>query len=168
MPTYRAGGYFMDAVGRRCRVSFWVTEANIPTAASSADSIMNTVYPMSHANLFAGVGVYYRSTSPLAYGGTGFYQTAQDKAVLLWQDAQGAVHRMPIPAPVNSIFYADLETVDPASALVAAWASAMGTYNGTGPYGDAFQQVIGGYRIRRRMPRRITFGLLTPALGGPA
>lgn len=78
----------------------------------------------------------------------GAYPSVEDKAALRWQSADdGSTYKMQIPAPIDSLFLPDGETVDPANALVIALTDSLSGSFCTETGGANFV-FLGGKRIR--------------------
>lgn len=56
---------------------------------------------------------------------SGPYPTVQDVALMIFRTDAGTTVRITVPGPKSAMFKADLQTVDPASALAAAIISAV-------------------------------------------
>lgn len=73
------------------------------------------------------------------------FQGVRDTAVLQFSTAAGSIVKVAIPAPQASIFLADMETVDPANASIAALV-ALVLANVVTPGGVALVNFLGGSR----------------------
>lgn len=82
-------------------------------------------------------GLSLTAVDPADVGTTeaGAYDSAQDKALFTFTSV-GGQYQIAIPAPDESIFLPDKETVNPANADVVAFVDAIET-NGTDPNGNA-------------------------------
>jgi hypothetical protein len=127
-------------------------------------------------------GPYTTQNQPWETGvnSDGDYRSVEDKAVMVFGDANGGIHRFQIAGPEASIFYPDQETVDPTQAVVSQFIADVlnSTYNGFSPQttvhaafvgnsGIALTYWIGGYRRRAKQQRKLTIFTLDPMLTGP-
>lgn len=160
---------FADAKGRVGRVQMWVTYGNLTDAATKVTALDGAIIGLSNGNAYRSGGVVGSFDGPPGYGATAVYEDAEDKAVMTFQDAMGAIHRYSIPAPKQAIFLADGETVNPANALVTAFTGAMTAASGTAFVSSrsqiALTVFLGGFRQKRRMQRRLNIRVLAPGLG---
>lgn len=125
-----------------------------PTAEAIADAnttallLSAAVDSATNANVrqfSLNIGNFQDGTIPAI---TGKYPNREDKAELNWRGADGSPYKMELPAPKDAIFLAsDLETVDPASLLVAAITTALNTGFATTTGATVFT-FVGGKRIR--------------------
>lgn len=75
------------------------------------------------------------------------FLNVQDYADLLFQSsADGSIARLTLPAPLQSIFLADLETVDPTAIAVLIADVTVSLLTGTGQIADTY---LGGVRRRK-------------------
>lgn len=111
----------------------------------------------------------------------GDYRSVEDKAVFVFGDAAGGLHRYQVANPESDLFMADGETIDVSQAVNKQLIADMlhATFSGTapnvdivspvcGPSGALLVQWIGGYRRRAKQQRKLTIYTLAPDLGGPA
>jgi hypothetical protein len=115
-----------------------------------------------------------------AFNSTGDYKAVEDKAVFVFQDQAGVVHRYQLPCPLASIFMADQQTIDVSQAVVKQFLADMlfQTIGGTAPGANTLHPIVsasnyplmsfvGGYRLMRKMQRKFNIFTLNPALNGP-
>ena len=163
-----------DAKGNTSTMRYYLN-SNGDTAANAvllAASLQTTWAAMSNAALQASQG--FDSVIGVAqYGAQADYQDITMKAVLVFQDSAGGLHRFQVPAPKVSIFLADRQTVDPANTDVAAFIAAMGA-TGSPPAspgvfvstrtGEYFANYMGGFFRAAKIRRRSNVLILTPSL----
>jgi len=97
------------------------------------------------------------------------YQNVEQKAVMVFQDAAGQLHRFMIPAPKVGIFLADRQTVDPTVATVITFITQMTVVDVNGVYVATRQDIplsnfMGGYFAAKKLQRRGNVLVLTPSL----
>lgn len=105
-----------------------------------------------------------------AHASGGAYESVIEKAVLVFQDAAGQLHRFEVPAPKIAIFKADKVTVDPANGLVVTFIGLMAS----GTFGVSATVVsrqdiplanfMGGVFRGRKLRRRLNILVLEPDL----
>lgn len=114
--------------------------------------------------------------TPSAYGASGGYDGAEDRAVFAFATAQGTIGKIGIPAPKSGIFLSDDQTVDPSNADVAAFVAAMlsgtpvagvtGIYGAT-KSGTTFTTFLGALRVRGKTRRKLNIWVRNPELTAP-
>jgi hypothetical protein len=143
------------------------TAADLTTYAATLPALINAV---SNAVIVSAIGPYSLESTG-AYGTNSEYANAVDKAELVMQASDNTLHKVGIPAPIlDSVFYADGETVDPSATELAALITALtgATSHAVAPRSHApFNAALGGMRIRVKNRRRTNIRTLTPDLGGP-
>lgn len=97
------------------------------------------------------------------------YQTIEQKAVFVFQDAVGNLHRYQVPAPKIALFQADRQTIDPSNSAVIAFKNYMTTPDTNGVFactkdGQPFSNFMGGYFRAAKLQRKLNVLVLTPAL----
>jgi hypothetical protein len=161
----RQSTIWRDGKGNTAASRFWVSgSGTVATQAAAASAVivaMNAITGLAlqsasgPSTTFAQEAVY---PSPV----TG-YDTAEDKAVFVFQTAAGTRHSYAVPGPLTSIFLADLQTVNPANAGVIAYVGAV-IANVTNAHGDAVAFFVGGVRRRGKNRRKLNIFVLTPSL----
>lgn len=129
------------------------TEAAAVAAAIAAAS-------NAHLDSFTGSAV----AAPVAGGTVGRFIDIEDKCVVVVQTTSGALHRFSIPAPKDTCFLADGETMDGAGPGQAVGAALL-TY-GLSQDGVSFTSIVGGYRDRVRTQRKFNVRTRDTALTG--
>jgi hypothetical protein len=159
---------FRDAKGQTATVKFFVHAADEPTALTDAQAIVTALADaaLTNAALQNAKGAYTTQPTVNTYGTNAVYETIEDKAMLTFETASGAIHRYQVPAPVAAIFLADDETVDPANAKVTALTAAM-IGKACSEDGVLIASYIGGIRIRKKLKRKFNIFTLNPAETGP-
>lgn len=115
------------------------------------------------------------------FNSTGDYFSVEDKMTLNFITATGAIHRVQIPAPLRSLFLADQETVDKLNVTTSQFVADVlqATYNAIAPRaailrpacdrdGVVLVKFIGGFRLRRKMQRKVNIYTLSANLDEPA
>jgi hypothetical protein len=162
MPT-RAYATLRDAKNQTASVHFFCGGAG-PTGdvGAEAGAVAAAIGAASNAHLESWTGSAVAAS--VAGSGTGRFIDAEDKCVVVLQTTSGAVHRFSIPAPKDTCFLADGETMDGAGPGQAVGAALL-TY-GASQDGVAFDSVIGGYRTRSKTQRRFGVRTRNPVLTG--
>ena len=83
----------------------------------------------------------------------GDYESAEDRALFVFVDPSGSRYKLSVPAPLDTIFLGDKETVDPENEDVVAFIGAMET-NAKGRAGGALTYVGGAKRVRNPRHKR--------------
>lgn len=145
---------FRDAKGQTAVVKTWIAGAADANAQrTAANAVTVAVSNISNCNVISLRGPYDLGPLPIVYGVSGEFDNALDKLMYAFADANGALHRFQIPAPLAAVFLADKQTADQSNALIIALNTAFVT-NVVGRQGQPLTTVIGGVRIRRKYPRR--------------
>lgn len=156
-----------DAKGNTARTSFFVANAGTAiTEAAASDAITTPLAALTNCVNAGQTGPRTNPKTEVVYGTAATYATVEDKVVFTFQTATGDIHRMQVPAPIEAIFLADGETVDPANTLVVAFSSAF-IANAVSQNGEAITFGAFGTRIRRKIHRKGTNFTKNPALTGP-
>lgn len=185
MATLPAGVTVRDAKGQTGRTRIFVTNQGAGTGLdiiNVAGTNLVNLLALSNGQAISTFGAAAPGSpagltvSPFGYGANAVYEDSADKAIMVFADAAGYMHRFQVPCPKTAIFKADGETVDSANALVstfttgmlAAAAAAPNAANVTTKDGRALSAFIGGYRLRRRQTRRINIFVKSSDLATPA
>lgn len=148
-------------------------------AAGAIDAAVTALAAASNAAIIDVTGINeFGLFSPLFRGTAAQFADVEDKArlVFLYGDsgptAEFSLVRLEIPAPKLAIFYADQETVNSAVPLMVAITTALSTIDATGGRftnraGLVYVNFVGGYRIRRKLQRKLTLYDLSPNLDEP-
>lgn len=156
-----------DAKGNTVRVSYFVASTGTAiTQATAAQNVINTIVPLTNATGAGAIGPLTVPRTEVVYGTNSPYPNVEDKANFTFQDANGSIHRFQVPAPKDTIFLADGETVDPANTDVVAFVAAV-IANCVTAEGNAIAFGANGTRIRRKMHRKFNIFTKDPALTGP-
>lgn len=134
---------------------------------SPADVATNTVIFLPNFQAVSNAHVTWPggvATAPVA-GTAAVYGNVEDKAVFVFQDAAGSLHKYQVPAPIAAIFQADGETIDYANAAVGTLVTAF-LSNFVTREGIALSASVGGYRRRSPAQRRFSIRTRNPALTG--
>lgn len=163
----------------KVRICWTVTPAEAMTAtfgetvAQNVAAVLPLINALSNAS-FVGVGGA-NLVQDLAYGlSTSETDNAEDAVELAFQTANGTVSRISVPAPLDSIFLADNQTVNPANGDVAALVTQLlqtASWSGNGvastKSGAALVAFLGGVRVRRSTRRRMNIFVRNPELTAP-
>lgn len=159
---------FRDAKGdvASVRVYCVFTGGTQVDAAAKCGAVRTALVALTNAAYQGGRG-FDVAVGVAQYGASALYQDVEDKANLVWQDAAGGLHHMMIPSPVSGMFLSDSKTVNPAA--ITALTTAMTVASPDGVYisnraGIPLINYMGGYRIARRLRRRLNVMVLTPGL----
>ena len=161
---------FRDAKGRTTTVRGFIfgggssTLADVATQAEAIRTALatpgTTGTKLTNAAIQGGRGPdALVATTQYGVSGTAIgYTDVRQKAIFVFEDANGRFHRSSIPAPVIGIFLADHVTIDPSNALVAAFTAAiMGNTNGaywSDQYGNKMTGFPGGFFLDRKSRRK--------------
>lgn len=159
---------FVDAKGNKKRLTWWQFDEDLPTSRASAYVLAGFIAGLSNANWQNGGGLIHTDNLPLQRGVNAVYPSVEDNLVLIFEDTTGQFHKYEIPAPKEEIFLADGETLDTTNTDVLGVYSYARAHGICGRAGNTMVDFTGGYRVRKRMQRRITLYTSNPALDGPA
>lgn len=168
MATFPQTVTYRDARGETTRVSFFIVAATEALASTAAQVVIPLLDALTNAANQGSRGAYSTSPSPVSYGATAQFESSEDKAMVAFTTNTGALHRYQVPAPKAAIFLADLETVNPAQADVAAFTAAVIAQGVSSRDGADITTFIGGIRIRKKLRRRVNIYTLAPNLTIPA
>lgn len=169
---------FRDAKGQTATLKMY--RQAIDTAAhqqADAQAIASDLLLLTNSASIVSIGVYSSPAAANVYGGTGDFQNVEDKAVFVFTTAAGGIHRYAVPAPLQAVFKADLETIDNTVSPVKQFIADMlhATYGGTAPTtlnaacdraGLVLTSYVGGIRRRAKFKRKFNIFTLDPTLGG--
>lgn len=134
---------FVDAFGKFARMSFLVAAATVDPATLT--TVRTAIAAFSACkNLAASLSFYAAYTETAT---TGSYADNQDKAVMKFSDEDGGHHVHKIPAPLESCFMSDKETINPADPGVDAYVTWM-LANAKTKSGRDYTNFNGGKRMR--------------------
>lgn len=174
---------FYDAKQQTARVSMYfdnnpaanIVQANAGFIATDMAVISNS--STAAAASIRGNGPFTTAPVPVTPGAQATYLDASDKAVFVFQDAVGGLHKYQIPCPKSTIFQADQETIDFTVAGVKQFVADMTgvVFGGTAAQttlptntrnGVALSASVGGYRVRRKAPRKFNIYTRNAPLSG--
>ena len=179
---------FYDGKQQAGYVRMFISNAStVGDANGDAFQIALDLAGLSNTSVAAGNAVrshgpYTSAPVPVAPGASATYLDVADKAVFVFQDAQGGLHKYQVPCPKSSIFQADQETIDFTVAAVKLFVADVTatTFSGTAPTtvngvvtrnGVKITASVGGYRRRGKAPRKFNIytrnALLTGGGGAP-
>lgn len=157
--AFPASIMFRDAKNQTSSMRFYLVGA--PNTDAELTAIEAAAQAISNAHASSRVN----PTGPLVSGSAAVYEDVEDKAEIVFTDANGVLHRYELPAPIAGIFQADGETVDFSNANVGAFAAAM-VGHACGRDGVTCSAAVGGFRLRRRAVRKFNVFTRNPALSG--
>jgi hypothetical protein len=153
---------FRDDKMQTAVVRLYMSGADTPSAATlSALNMLPLFQAVSNATVTTGRD---HATANVA-GVDALYESVEDKMVLVFQTAFGALHRYKIPAPKATCFLADGETVDYTNADVAALVAQF-VAQASSRDGDNLSASVGGYRQRVKTQRKFNVFTRNPTLSG--
>lgn len=161
-----------DCRGHVGKTSFYYTydtavAANVANARAYCGTIIAAIEACTNALAITIGGLFSQPLNPDNYGANTTYANAETKARLVFQVERNVVPinykqgSLFIPAPLQSDFFADRETVNAADANIAALVTAMVTPDATSGRavtkdGSVYVGLLGGLLVRRRLQRKIT------------
>jgi hypothetical protein len=111
MATYPQTFSFRDAKGQTSTIRMWIVNATAAGALAAGQAVHNALDALTNASPGPAKGAYNTAPAPNAYGTAAQYANIEDKALLTFQTATGAIHRYQLPAPLVAAFDTDQETV---------------------------------------------------------
>jgi hypothetical protein len=142
----------------------FVTDTTFALATTDMSNVAPLQLALTNCVLVNAKGTYTTSPTTNGYGTSAEFDTVEDKAVMTFVTATGALHRYQIPAPKVALFLADKETIDPAQADVAAYFAAIIANKVSSRDGSLITAFIGGTRLRRKLERRFNIYTKNPQL----
>jgi hypothetical protein len=157
-----------DVKGNTARIRWYVDSTLTDSAAhSAASAVINAITAITNSAFQSAAGPATSVAGPAVYGTAAQFTTVEDKAVMTFTAADGALHRYQIPAPKVSMFEVDQETVNATDTNTAAYITAA-LANQVTRSGAALTAFVGGIRIRRKLHRKLSIYTLVPELDEPA
>jgi len=154
---------FRDSKNQTASIHFYTASTQTTAQVETQIANMLTVTAaLSNATTTRNQGA--AAVAPVA-GTAAQFDDVEDKAVLVFQTAAGALHRYSIAAPKATIFQADKETVDYSNTDVAAFVTQLLTGT-TSRDGNTVTASVGGTRKRVKAQRRFNIRTRNPALTG--
>lgn len=173
MATFGQTVSYRDDKGQTAKVAVFVVNATAAGALTTATAIVNAMDDLTNAANNGARGAYTKPPAANSYGADAPYESIEDKALLTFQTATGALHRYQIPAPLEDLFEADGETVktpddggDAQQVLLDTFVTAMVGVAASRD-GVLISSYIGGIRIRRKFQRKFNIFTRNPGLTGP-
>jgi len=185
LPTASQSYIFYDAKQQSARMSMFldnnpaanVVQANAQAIGIDLGAISNT--STAAASTVRSKGPLTTAPVPVAPGTIANYLDVSDKAVFVFQDAEGGLHKYQVPCPKSTIFQADQETIDYTVAGVKQFVADMlgVTFSGTAATttlpvnsrtGVPLTASVGGYRRRGKASRRFNIYTRNAPLTGQA
>lgn len=166
MPIALQTATFRDARGFTATTRFFVTGADSAGLATAAQAVLTPMAALSTLAFQSSHGPDSTPPNEALYPTPATYSDVEDKAVFVFQTAAGGFHRYRIPGPKSAIFLADGRTVDPANALVVAYAAAV-IANVVDADGNAVAFGPTGSRTRSRTKRKLGSLTKNPQLTTP-
>lgn len=173
--VYSQSYTFRDAKGNTSAFRVFIDEG----AAGDADAVQAFAVSLRDALIaltnaaFQGARGTLTEYGVAQYGAHavgGAYESIVEKAVLVFQDLAGQLHRYEIPAPKIALFKADKVTVDPTNGSVVTFVGLM-TQAAPGVHVVSRQDIglanyMGGVFKARKIRRRLNILVLEPDLTG--
>jgi hypothetical protein len=173
MATYPQTYSFRDAKGQTSTMRMWIVNATDAGAKTAGVAVRTALDALTNAAPGPASGADSTAPAPNAYGTSAQYANIEDKALLTFQTATGAIHRYQLPAPIVGAFEADQETVkvpngagDAQQILLQNLVTAM-VGNVSSRDASLLASFIGGIYIRRRFKRKFNIFTKDPDLDGP-
>jgi hypothetical protein len=163
---------FVDAKGQKANTRFYTTSDSAVHYANFLGATQPLFSALTNAAFYNAPGAIGFVASVGTYGVAADYQDITLKAMLMFVDTKGNIHRLKVPSPKRSIFMADGVTVDPANAGVIALVAGLitgtaGPTNATDRDGNGYTKFVGGLLQKTPQRRRINLFTLNPAETGP-
>lgn len=136
-------------------------------ATDTLETVAGGLLPLIQACSNAAWKLNIGTPSTLAYGATAQFDSVVDKAMMVFQDTNGNLHRYNIVAPLLSIFKTDQVTVDPANVNVSAFTAYM-IANARSRDQVLLGTFVGGVRRTGKLPKRLNIFILEPGGAYPA
>lgn len=137
-----------DRHGNHVQVKFHVDAAIIDPSNALIQSVVTAINAMTHAiglTIEISKGTTFSNTP-----GTGPF-VVEDKAILVSHDLEGNPHTWKLPAPLDTDFESDNETVDVTAGAVGSLSS-MIQANARSQQGGALTLLLKGHRTTSRKP----------------
>lgn len=173
MATFPQTVTYRDDKGQTSSMRFYIVNATAAGALAAGTALVSALNALTNGANDGARGAYTSPPTVHSYGANANFESCEDKAQLTFQTATGAIHRYMIPAPLESIFLADGETVktpdaggDAQQILLAALVAAV-VGDVASRDGVLIASYIGGIRLRRKMKRKFDIFTLNPDLSGP-
>lgn len=157
---------YRDAKGNTSVLRFYIDGTDLTAGEVFAGVLNGHIGALSNAAFQNARGPYsiYGTAQYGAHNAGGAYESVIEKAVFVFQDAAGGLHRFTVPAPKIGIFLADKITVDPAIAGVVSFKNDVTGGMVLTRQGIALVNLMGGYYQARHLRRRMNVLVLTPPL----
>lgn len=173
MAVFGQTATYIDDKGQSAKVSFFISNATAAGALTAGTAAVNAINAITNCFFDGARGAYTSPPGSHGYGTDAEYESVEDKAVLTFRTASGAIHRYQIPAPLGTIFRDDGETVKSPDAggdaqqillqtLVDAFVGDVCSRDGV-----LLAAYVGGTRARRKLQRKFNIFTLNPDLTGP-
>lgn len=168
MPSFKSVLTERDVKGNIARATWYSLGADVGAVVASTQAVAAALDAISLCQEQSFTGPGQLESNIIVYGGTGHFQTCEDKAVFLFETGNGDVRRIEVPAPVDQVFFADLETVDPSFVDNATFIAAMTDGITCTREGIPLVSFLGGSRMRRPTRRRLNAYIKAADLTTPA
>jgi len=173
MATYPQTVTYRDDKGQTATMRFYIVNATPAGALAAGSALVNALDDLTNGANDGARGAYTSSPTVHSYGANANFESVEDKAMLTFQTATGAIHRYMIPCPIEAMFMADGETVktpdsggDAQQVLLDTLVNAI-VGDVASRDGVLIASFIGGIRLRRKMKRKFDIFTLNPSLDGP-
>ncbi len=173
MATYPQTYSYRDHKGQTSTMRMWFVNATDAGAKTAAAAVRTALDALTNAAPGPAKGADNTAPAPNSYGVTATYANIEQKALLTFQTATGAIHRYQLPAPILLMFDTDQETVitpDGAGSaqqillndLVTAMVGNVASRDGV-----LLNSYIGGIYLTRRFKRKFDIFTKDPDISGP-
>jgi len=112
MATYPQTVTYRDDKGQTATMRFYIVNATAAGALAAGQALVNALDDLTNGANDGARGAYTSSPTVHSYGANANFESVEDKAMLTFQTATGAIHRYMIPCPIEAMFMADGEIVE--------------------------------------------------------
>lgn len=155
---------FRDARGKVGRSNYYIGGVDIAALGAADNALQAAVAALTLAHVY-GTSINHNSEAVIYGGSSGGYPDVEDKLVMVFQTADGSLHRYATPAPKFSDLENDGETAAVGATDVANYIAAV-LGNVTSRSGEQMTVCLGGYRRRSATIRRFNVITRNPMLSG--
>lgn len=107
---------YLDETGQKAVQKFFMSVIGDPEDFAGLVTVLDAISDAA----ITGIKVIAQDSTVVGTAVDGPYASAEDKMLLIFQGAAGSQYQIAIPAPDETCFMADKETVDPADTAVNA------------------------------------------------
>jgi hypothetical protein len=158
---------FRDSMGLTGRSTYFTLAPDAATARTQAIAIGGHLNTLSVAHLQAGIGAWSLQPILTVDGAQADYEPIEQRLVLVFNDANGGIISIEVPAPTASVFTSAGDIVDTSSLAITTAAADMITNQLCGRGGNVAVSFLGGRRTGRPPRRKFNIFTTDPAETGP-